>query len=46
MEAPTAGSMALAGLLLKLGGLGLMRVFLRFGQLCYKIEIFWRGVGI
>lgn len=32
VEAPTEGSMALAGLLLKLGGLGLMRCILVFGH--------------
>nr|ACL36036.1 NADH dehydrogenase subunit 4 [Mimachlamys nobilis] len=46
VEAPTAGSMALAGLLLKLGGLGLMRVFMSYGQLSYSMEIFWSAVGI
>uniref|UniRef100_UPI00315D1884 NADH dehydrogenase subunit 4 n=1 Tax=Ylistrum japonicum TaxID=1644149 RepID=UPI00315D1884 len=46
VEAPTTGSMALAGLLLKLGGIGLMRVFLSFGQLSYSVQVFWANVGI
>nr|YP_272036.1 NADH dehydrogenase subunit 4 [Placopecten magellanicus]AAZ06449.1 NADH dehydrogenase subunit 4 [Placopecten magellanicus] len=41
VEAPAVGSMALAGLLLKLGGVGLMRVLLSYGQLSYGLTVFW-----
>lgn len=41
VEAPVSGSMILAGILLKLGGYGLIRVFFIISNLSIKFNIFW-----
>nr|YP_010728458.1 NADH dehydrogenase subunit 4 [Polypedilum yongsanensis]WEF49699.1 NADH dehydrogenase subunit 4 [Polypedilum yongsanensis] len=41
VEAPVSGSMILAGVLLKLGGYGLIRVFSIILHLSVKLNIFW-----
>lgn len=41
VEAPVSGSMILAGILLKLGGYGIIRVFRLILNLSIKLNIFW-----
>jgi NADH-ubiquinone oxidoreductase chain 4 len=41
VEAPVSGSMILAGVLLKLGGYGLIRVFSIVLNLSIKLNVFW-----
>lgn len=41
VEAPVSGSIILAGILLKLGGYGLIRVFVVVLNLSIKLNIFW-----
>nr|YP_010580059.1 NADH dehydrogenase subunit 4 [Chironomus plumosus]UZS77111.1 NADH dehydrogenase subunit 4 [Chironomus plumosus]WAB46335.1 NADH dehydrogenase subunit 4 [Chironomus plumosus] len=41
VEAPVSGSMILAGVLLKLGGYGLIRVFSIIVNISMKLNIFW-----
>nr|UFZ13445.1 NADH dehydrogenase subunit 4 [Ctenochauliodes nigrovenosus] len=41
VEAPVAGSMILAGILLKLGGYGLLRVFVFMSYISLKLNIIW-----
>nr|YP_010498969.1 NADH dehydrogenase subunit 4 [Polypedilum henicurum]UWR98465.1 NADH dehydrogenase subunit 4 [Polypedilum henicurum] len=41
VEAPVSGSMILAGVLLKLGGYGLIRVFSIILEISMKMNIFW-----
>nr|YP_010728445.1 NADH dehydrogenase subunit 4 [Sergentia baueri]WEF49673.1 NADH dehydrogenase subunit 4 [Sergentia baueri] len=41
VEAPVAGSMILAGILLKLGGYGMIRVFSIILSVSLKLNIFW-----
>nr|AGO28073.1 NADH dehydrogenase subunit 4 [Opistoplatys sp. HL-2013] len=46
VEAPVSGSMILAGVLLKLGGYGLMRVFMFFNNLEFKWNYFFISLSM
>nr|ANG08430.1 NADH dehydrogenase subunit 4 [Hycleus chodschenticus] len=46
VEAPVSGSMILAGVMLKLGGYGLMRMMMAFVNLGMKINYFFIGVSM
>nr|ATN41136.1 NADH dehydrogenase subunit 4 [Pterygota sp. 3 LC-2017] len=46
VEAPVSGSMILAGVLLKLGGYGLIRVFSIILNLSLKLNIFWMVLSL
>nr|YP_009349813.1 NADH dehydrogenase subunit 4 [Loxoblemmus doenitzi]AQM39936.1 NADH dehydrogenase subunit 4 [Loxoblemmus doenitzi] len=46
VEAPISGSMILAGVLLKLGGYGLIRVFPIMISCCLKLNFIWIGVSL
>ena len=46
VEAPVAGSMILAGVLLKLGGYGLIRVLVIFQAVSRKLSWLWMRLGL
>nr|YP_009251038.1 NADH dehydrogenase subunit 4 [Macrophthalmus japonicus]AMY96241.1 NADH dehydrogenase subunit 4 [Macrophthalmus japonicus] len=46
VEAPVAGSMILAGVLLKLGGYGLMRVLLMFQKVSLNFSWLWVSISL
>nr|YP_009050549.1 NADH dehydrogenase subunit 4 [Dysmicohermes ingens]AIG24338.1 NADH dehydrogenase subunit 4 [Dysmicohermes ingens] len=46
VEAPVSGSMILAGILLKLGGYGLLRVFMIMSYISLKMNIIWVSVSL
>nr|APT41436.1 NADH dehydrogenase subunit 4 [Psychodopygus squamiventris maripaensis] len=46
VEAPIAGSMILAGVLLKLGGYGLIRVLMIIQNFCMKMNFMWVSISL
>nr|YP_010403052.1 NADH dehydrogenase subunit 4 [Plutella porrectella]UQV94854.1 NADH dehydrogenase subunit 4 [Plutella porrectella] len=46
VEAPVSGSMILAGIMLKLGGYGLMRVLIIFQEINMKLSFIWIVVSL
>nr|QUQ05869.1 NADH dehydrogenase subunit 4 [Coleophora therinella] len=46
VEAPVSGSMILAGIMLKLGGYGLLRVMILFQEINLKMNIIWIVISL
>nr|YP_009497831.1 NADH dehydrogenase subunit 4 [Prismostictoides unihyala]AWT58510.1 NADH dehydrogenase subunit 4 [Prismostictoides unihyala] len=46
VEAPVSGSMILAGIMLKLGGYGLLRMMIFFNQINLKFNYFWVVISL
>nr|YP_009919112.1 NADH dehydrogenase subunit 4 [Cataclysta lemnata]QMP96705.1 NADH dehydrogenase subunit 4 [Cataclysta lemnata] len=46
VEAPISGSMMLAGVMLKLGGYGLLRIFILIQNLGMKLNIIWVSISL
>nr|WNO18643.1 NADH dehydrogenase subunit 4 [Seseria sambara indosinica] len=46
VEAPVSGSMILAGIMLKLGGYGLLRVLIFLEKISFKLNFFWVVISL
>nr|YP_011011088.1 NADH dehydrogenase subunit 4 [Epilepia dentata]WPW49425.1 NADH dehydrogenase subunit 4 [Epilepia dentata] len=46
VEAPVSGSMILAGIMLKLGGYGLLRIFIMMEKISLKMNLIWLVISL